>query len=98
VLRRRHRARRDALVAALARHLPGATVTGVAAGLHATVRLEKTVDVGALLAACAESSVGVHGPQPDRLFLGYANLAEPAIDEGVRRLAHAVEASTVHQH
>ena len=30
--RRRYRARRDALVAAVARHLPGARVTGVAAG------------------------------------------------------------------
>jgi GntR family transcriptional regulator/MocR family aminotransferase len=94
-LRRRHRARRDALVAAVARHLPGAEVTGIAAGLHATVRLPRRVDVGVLSAACAEASVGVHGPQPDRLFLGYANLAEPAIDEGVRRLGRAIAVAEV---
>ena len=93
VLRRRHRARRDALVAAVARYLPGAEVTGIAAGLHATVRLPHAVDVDALVAACADASVGLYGPQPDRLFLGYACLAEPVIDEGVRRLAHAVEVS-----
>ena len=90
VLRRRHRERRDALVDALARHLPGAAVTGVAAGLHATVRLPRPVDVAVLTAACAEASVGLHGPQPEWLLLGYANLSEPAIDEGVRRLAGAL--------
>jgi GntR family transcriptional regulator/MocR family aminotransferase len=95
VLRRRHRERRDALVAALREHLPGARVTGVAAGLHATVVLDRRIDVGVLLRACAESSVGVHGPQPDRLFLGYANLAEPAIDEGIRRLAGAIGKATL---
>jgi GntR family transcriptional regulator/MocR family aminotransferase len=92
-LRRRHRDRRDAFVAAVAHHLPDAEVTGIAAGLHATVRLPRRVDVDALISACAEESVGVHGPQPDRLFLGYANLAEPAIDEGVRRLARCLAAA-----
>ena len=90
VLRRRHRARRDALVDALARHLPAAEVTGIAAGLHATVRLSRPVDLDALRDACAEASVGLDWPRPDRLLLGYANLAEPAIEEGVRRLAAAV--------
>jgi GntR family transcriptional regulator/MocR family aminotransferase len=36
---RLYRLRRDALVAALAEHLPGATVSGIAAGLHAIVTL-----------------------------------------------------------
>ncbi|MGQ0573035.1 MAG: aminotransferase-like domain-containing protein, partial [Pseudonocardia sp.] len=39
LVRGRHRARRDALVDALARHLPGARVHGVAAGLHLLVTL-----------------------------------------------------------
>ena len=38
--RRRYRARRDALVAAVSEHLAGAAVTGLAAGLHAIVRLD----------------------------------------------------------
>jgi GntR family transcriptional regulator/MocR family aminotransferase len=97
--RRRYRARRDALVAALAEHLPGARVTGLAAGLHATVRLPAPVDGLALMAAAKRRSVGVYPigygymtPRPvdDGLVLGYANLAEPAIDEGIRRLALAL--------
>jgi GntR family transcriptional regulator/MocR family aminotransferase len=90
VLRRRHRARRDALVAALARHMPDAQVTGVAAGLHAGVALPALVDVEALHAACEERSVRIYDPQPSMLFLGYAGVPEAAIDEGVRRLAAAL--------
>jgi len=98
--RRRYRARRDALVAALARHLPGARVTGVAAGLHAIVRLEREVDGLALVRAARRRSVGVYPlgyaymdvrAVHDGLVLGYANLAEPAIEEGIRRLAGALE-------
>jgi GntR family transcriptional regulator/MocR family aminotransferase len=98
--RRRYRARRDALVAAVARHLPGARVTGVAAGLHAIVRLPRPVDGLALMQSAAGRSVGVYPlgygylrPRPvdDALSLGYANLAEPAIEEGVRLLGLALE-------
>src|SRR5581483_8274132 len=90
--RRRYRARRDALVAAVAEHLPGASVTGLAAGLHATVRLPEPVDGIALVQAAARESVGVYPlgyayvtPRPcdDGVVLGYANLSEPAIEEGV---------------
>lgn len=94
--RRRNRARRDALIAAVASHLPGACVSGVSAGLHALVRLEQPVAVGELMARAAERSVGVYPlplhmiappEQADALVMGYANLSEPAIEEGVRRLA-----------
>ena len=98
--RRRYRARRDALVQAVARHLPGARVTGLAAGLHAIVRLERAVDGIGLMQAAARRSVGVYPlgygymevrPTHDGLVLGYANLAEPAIGEGIRRLAEALD-------
>ena len=97
--RRRYRARRDALVSAVAAHLPGARVTGLAAGLHALVRLDRPVDGRALMRAAAAESVGVYPlglsymkprAMDDGLVLGYANLAEPAIEEGVRRLARAL--------
>ncbi len=97
--RRRYRARRDALVAAVAAHIPGARVTGVAAGLHAIVRLREPVDGMELLRAAARRSVGVYplgyayaSPRArgDGVVLGYANLAEPAIEEGVRRLGEAL--------
>jgi GntR family transcriptional regulator/MocR family aminotransferase len=98
--RRRYRERRDALVQALARHLPGARVTGLAAGLHAIARLERAVDGTELVRAAARHSVGVYPlgyaymevkPVHDGLVLGYANLAEPAIEEGIRRLAVALD-------
>jgi len=98
--RRRYRIRRDALVAAVETHLPGARVTGLAAGLHAIVRLGRPVDALALMQTAARRSVGVYPlgysyvqprPHDDGLVLGYANLAEPAIEEGIRRLALALE-------
>jgi GntR family transcriptional regulator/MocR family aminotransferase len=98
--RRRYRVRRDALVRAVASHLPAARVTGLAAGLHAIVRLGEEVDGLALMAAARRHSVGVYplgysyvDPRPisDGLVLGYANLAEPAIEEGIRRLARALD-------
>ncbi|HSZ04522.1 MAG TPA: PLP-dependent aminotransferase family protein [Solirubrobacteraceae bacterium] len=98
--RRRYRARRDALVRSVARHLPGARVTGLAAGLHAIVCLPRAVDGIELVQAAARRSVGVYPlgygymevrPVHDGLVLGYANLAEPAIEEGIRRLAEALE-------
>jgi GntR family transcriptional regulator / MocR family aminotransferase len=96
--RRRYRARRDALVRAVATHLPRARVTGVAAGLHAIVRLPHAVDGLQLVQAAQRRSVGAYPlgyaymsvrPLHDGLVLGYANLAEPAIAEGIRRLALA---------
>jgi GntR family transcriptional regulator/MocR family aminotransferase len=92
-LRRRHRARRDAAVAAVERHLPGAQVLGIAAGLHANVLLAEPVDVGAFEAACEARSVRVYGSRRRMISLGYANLPEPAIEQGVRLLAEAARES-----
>jgi GntR family transcriptional regulator/MocR family aminotransferase len=93
--RRRNRARRDALVAALATHVPGARVTGLAAGLHVVVRLRRPVAAAPLAAALAAREVGVVPLLWERestaaLVLGYAALPEPALAEGVRRLAAAL--------
>jgi GntR family transcriptional regulator / MocR family aminotransferase len=98
--RRINRARRDALVEAVCRHLPGSRVTGLAAGLHATVRLPREVDGAALARAAVARSLGVYPlafayMQPpargDGLILGYANLAAEQIDEGVRLLAAVLD-------
>jgi GntR family transcriptional regulator / MocR family aminotransferase len=98
--RRRYRSRRDALVRSVARHLPEARVTGLAAGLHAIVRLGRAVDGMRLMQAAARRSVGVYPlgyaymdvrAVDDGLVLGYANLAEPAIEEGIRRLGEVLE-------
>ncbi len=98
--RRRNRARRDALIAAVARELPGARVSGVSAGLHALVGLPRTVELSGLLAGAAVRSLGLYplnfhqiapGPEVDALVMGYANLSEPAIAEGVRRLREVLD-------
>jgi GntR family transcriptional regulator / MocR family aminotransferase len=94
--RRRNRTRRDALIAAVARELPAAHVSGVSAGLHALVRLPRAVELQELLAGAAAQSLGIYplnlhqidpGGGVEALVMGYANLSEPAIAEGVRRLA-----------
>jgi GntR family transcriptional regulator / MocR family aminotransferase len=98
--RRRNRDRRDALIAAVARRLEGARISGISAGLHALVRLPWAVDAQLLLERAAECSVGVyplslHMIEPprmsDALVLGYGGLSEPAIEEGMRRLSEVLE-------
>ena len=66
VARARHvyRQRRDALIAALARHLPGLTIQGAAAGLHVLLRLPDAVDDVAIAAAAAERGIGVNPLSP----------------------------------
>jgi GntR family transcriptional regulator/MocR family aminotransferase len=94
--RRRNRARRDALVAAVGESLPRARVSGISAGLHALVRFPEPFDGARVAAELRQRSVGVYplsfhtldrAPETDALVLGYANLSEPAIREGIRRIA-----------
>jgi GntR family transcriptional regulator/MocR family aminotransferase len=93
-MRPRYRARRDALVAALARELPQWRVSGVAAGLNLVALLPPATDERALLARAAAAGMVLHGlsqyrvaPGPPGLVLGFGNVSEPAIARGVRRLA-----------
>jgi GntR family transcriptional regulator/MocR family aminotransferase len=88
-----YRRRRDALVAALGRHLPQARPHGAAAGLHLLVELPGA-DEAALLRAAQDAGIGLEGlsqhtiePGPPAVILGYGCIAEPAIEPGVRRLA-----------
>ena len=98
--RRSYRARRDALVVAVRRRLPGARVTGLAAGLHAIVRLARDFDAAALARAALARSLAVYPlsfaymrppARDDALVLGYANLSEQRIHRGVRALAQALD-------
>jgi len=90
-----YRRRRDVLVAALRRHAPGLRVHGVAAGLHLLVELDPRADEQKIIEAAAKLSVAVYGvrahrarqPGPPALLLGYGNLSNAAIVEGVKRLA-----------
>ena len=96
-VRRRHRARRDALLAALAAHLPGSTAHGVAAGLHLLVTLPGIDDVGVARLA-GEDGVRVQplsahrtGVGPPGLVIGYAANTPDRLHEAVRRIARAIK-------
>ena len=101
-MRRRYRARRDALSQALARWLPGAAVHGVAAGIQRYVELRPDRDEAAVVEAAAERGVAVDGVAPLRLgggmppalVLGFARLPEHRIDQAVRLLAEAAATTT----
>ena len=103
--RRVYRRRRDALVEALARHVPGARVHGVAAGLHALVRLPDGVDEARLMERAAVRGMAFGAMSAHRvvaseddwpgIVLGYANVPEPTMERGVRELAAAVAEARV---
>ncbi len=98
-MRVRYRARRDALVEALADTLPEAVIRGVAAGLHVTVELPDGDDEEAIreqarrrrlqIDTMSDYSTDEHTHAPT-LLLGYAQMPESAIDAAVRELAEAV--------
>jgi GntR family transcriptional regulator/MocR family aminotransferase len=101
-MRTRYRARRDALVAALAEELPEGIVRGISAGLHATVELPAGVEEQAIVEEARRrrielATMGEHlagGPAgPPILLLGYGQLPEATIRAGVRELAEAVRAA-----
>jgi GntR family transcriptional regulator/MocR family aminotransferase len=100
-MRLRYSRRRDALLGALARWLPEGSLGGDAAGLYELVLLPDGVDEAALLGAAAERGVGMEGLAwhrfahggPPGVVLGYGNLSEPAIEQGVRLIAQALAAA-----
>jgi DNA-binding transcriptional MocR family regulator len=102
-VRRRYRARRDALVGALAERLPDVRVHGVAAGLHVCVELPGGCDEAAVAEAARGRGLAVvpvgdmrlagrDEDHPPALVLGYANVPEPRLVEAAALLAAAVAA------
>ncbi|MFD0021488.1 PLP-dependent aminotransferase family protein [Streptomyces sp. NPDC058382] len=99
-MRRRYRERRDRLVTALALHAPHITPTGIAAGLHAVLRLPPGTEHSAVKAA-AWQGVGLDGlagfrhpaatmPAPDGLVVGYASPPEHAFGAALDALCRAL--------
>jgi GntR family transcriptional regulator / MocR family aminotransferase len=101
-MRARYRGRRDALVAALAEELPQARVGGIAAGLHLAAGFPAAVDEDVLRDEAARRRIAFTTMRDYRatagggptLFLGYAQMPEPAIRAGVRELAVSVRAAS----
>ncbi len=94
--RRIYRARRDALIAALAEYIPQIRIDGEAAGLHLVAWLPEGSDEPAIAGAARRRGVALHamhrhctsvGRVPPALILGYAQLAEPALRSAVRELS-----------
>ncbi len=97
-MRPMYRSRRDALLTALAQHLPELEPAGIAAGLHLVAWLPHDFEEATVIAAAAREGVAVAGVSPYRLsstprgglIFGYSNLNERAITDGIMRLARAV--------
>ncbi len=98
--RTRYRRRREALLDALARMLPECRVSGIAAGLHVVLDLPPGVRAADVVRAAEPHDLGLtdirryrvspDAPAPERLVLGYGDLADPLVDEAVRLLATVV--------
>ncbi|HEX3691362.1 MAG TPA: PLP-dependent aminotransferase family protein [Solirubrobacteraceae bacterium] len=97
-MRHVYRSRRDALLAALAAHLPDLEPAGIAAGLHLVAWLPADLDEAAVIEAAAAEGVAVAGVSRYRiapsarggLIFGYSNLTERAIADGIARLGRGV--------
>jgi GntR family transcriptional regulator/MocR family aminotransferase len=97
-MRLRYERRREALMDALARHLPAARVDEGTAGLYELAELPEDVDEPALIAAAAGRGVGLEGlalhrfkpAGPPGLVIGFAGLTEAAIEQSIRLVAEAL--------
>lgn len=97
LLRSRHRRRRDAMIAAIATHLPSARVHGAAAGLHLMITFDTTFADVDLAAAALTHGVKVqplswhtHRLNRPGLVLGYAARTPTEITEGIEMLGSAL--------
>ncbi|MGW2524827.1 MocR-like pyridoxine biosynthesis transcription factor PdxR [Streptomyces sp. NPDC001617] len=100
-MRQLYRRRRDRLVAALATHAPHIEVTGVAAGLHAVLRLPPGTERSAVKAAAwqgiaLDGLAGFRHPETasmeayDGLVVGYATPSEHAYGAALEALCGAL--------
>jgi GntR family transcriptional regulator / MocR family aminotransferase len=97
LLRRRHIRRRDAMIEAIGRHLPGAVVHGAAAGLHLMITFGAGISDVALAAGSLARGVKVQPlswhrqrPGPPGLVLGYAARRPSDIEEGIAAVGAAL--------
>lgn len=96
-----YKSRRDALLAALAKHLPYLEPTGISAGFHLVTWLPPNLKEQDVVRAAARHDVGVYGLAPYRmspgrpgLLFGYAGLTERTITDGITQLARAMKELT----
>ena len=100
-MRLRYRRRRDVLVRALRRELPGVEVRGLAAGLYVEAVLPEGTDEARVVEEARARGVGLSGMREHcaeavrepALLLGYAVASEPSLRRAVAVLAEAVQAA-----
>jgi GntR family transcriptional regulator/MocR family aminotransferase len=94
-----YRARRDTLLAAINRHLPGLEPCGASAGLHVIAWLPPGVQETPVVEVTASQGVALSGlarhhsdPATARqgLLFGYGRVTESEIEEGIRVVASAL--------
>ncbi|WP_448004163.1 MocR-like pyridoxine biosynthesis transcription factor PdxR [Agromyces bauzanensis] len=94
-----YRARREALVAALARVAPSLRLTGLAAGFHGVLALPPGRSEAAVMAAATERSLRVVGlgastlarlDLPPSLVIGFGNIDAAQLPEAASNLAAAI--------
>lgn len=95
-MRATYAARRTALVTALAQHAPAVRLSGLAAGFHAVAHLPDGTDEATVVAQARARGVGLYGMSdcrtsksalPPQLVLGFGNVTERAITEGIAAVA-----------
>ena len=94
-LRPIYRARRDILLASLARHLPELRPVGASAGLHVLAWLPPDLEEAAIVEGALRVGIRVQGigpraagpTAPGGLTFGYGTISASAIDPGIERLA-----------
>jgi GntR family transcriptional regulator / MocR family aminotransferase len=101
-MRKIYAEKRDVLVAALDERAPDVPLSGLAAGFHAVARLAPGASETAVVEAARARGVGIYGmsanrstksPDPPQLVLGFGNLSQGAIVEGITRLAPLLQAT-----
>jgi GntR family transcriptional regulator / MocR family aminotransferase len=98
--RRIYRERRDRLLESLARWLPDATTSGIAAGLQVLVTLpdgldeidvaERALAAGVRVVPLCQYRASARSTHPPALVLGYGALTPSTSERGVRLLAQAI--------
>ncbi len=90
--RRQYHRQREALLAALASQLPEVSVHGAAAGLYVVLHLPASLCEQTVLAAARSRGIALEGfaASTPALVVGYANLADAAIEPAVAALAACI--------
>jgi GntR family transcriptional regulator/MocR family aminotransferase len=93
--------RRATLVDALTEHAPQVELHGLAAGFHAVAHLPDSLSEPAVLSAAGARSIGLYGMSryrssgaisPPQLVLGFGNLREGAIAQGITTIRDLLRA------